>query len=167
MDDPVEIGRRIAEARRRCGLNKNQLARALGTSWQHVDRWEKGRTAPGRQYLSRLASLLGVTVDALIGPEASPGLAEEPEALVEFLHFYAPADLTDREVAWLRQAPLEDEPTPGDYLDLLRALRRGSGRGASTRPPPPKSGNHLIVDRDEVMRRLRVRGTGSGGSGTE
>ena len=167
MDDPVEIGRRIADARRRRGLNKNQLARALGTSWQHVDRWEKGRTAPGRQYLSRLASLLGVSVDSLIGPEAAPAAPDEPEALVEFLRFYAPEDLTEKEIVWLREAPLEEEPTPGDYLDLLRALRRGGGRSASTRPPPPKSGNHLIVDRDEVMRRLRVRGTGSGGSGTE
>lgn len=106
-------------------MNRNQLARALGTSWQHVDHWEKGRTRPTVESVRRLAELLEVTIDFLLGLEDAPG---ERSVLDRFLHELAPRDLTLEEEHWLRSAPLDDaRATPDDYLDLLLRLR-GVGR---------------------------------------
>ena len=49
------LGKRITDARNACGINRNELARRLGTSWALINRWEKGsrRRAPHRYVASR------------------------------------------------------------------------------------------------------------------
>ncbi|MCC6873516.1 MAG: helix-turn-helix domain-containing protein [Sandaracinaceae bacterium] len=129
------LGQRIASARAAAGLNRNQLARALGTSWQHVDHWEKGRTQPSLESVRRIAEVLGVSVDYLMG------LRDQPErsssALERFLLELAPSDMTAEEEQWLRAAPLPLSATPQQYLQLLESVR---GVGA------PKSGMRAKVD---------------------
>jgi transcriptional regulator with XRE-family HTH domain len=142
-----ELGDRIAAARERAGMNKNQLARQLGTSWQHVDHWEKGRTQPSLPSIRRIAEVLHVTVDALIG-EGGPHTA-----LAAFLSQLAPSDLTAEEEAWLRRAPVDHEgASPEDYRGLLDELRRISSK--------PKSGRRLKVDPDALERAIRKRANG-------
>src|SRR5690606_36400989 len=93
------IGERIAWARERAGLNKNRFARELGTSWQHVDHWVKGRTEPSLASMRRIAELLGVSVDFLLGVRDEPG-GIEPKALERFLAELAPDDLIPHEEEW-------------------------------------------------------------------
>jgi len=160
--DPKRIGARIRAARERLGRNKNQMAREIGTSWQHVDRWEKGKTIPASDSLKKLAEYLGVSVDHLLDAEAAD-TPSEPEALAEFLASYAPRDLSGIELDWLRRAPLGADATPGRYVDLLRALRAGGalivpvGERPESEAPRPRSGTHAKVDRDEALARSKKR----------
>lgn len=51
------IGERIVEAYEGAGLNRNQFAQALGTTYANVIRWEKGETRPKGDYLAKIASV--------------------------------------------------------------------------------------------------------------
>lgn len=154
------IGERIAWARERAGLNKNRFARELGTSWQHVDHWEKGRTEPSLGSMRRIAELLGVSVDFLLGVRDEPDAAVEPKPLERFLAELAPKDLTPSEQEWLRSAPLDaSRASPEDYLRLLENLRN-IGR-ASEAAAPKRSGRRRKVDVKDVERVVAQRKRGS------
>ena len=75
--DSKQMGKRIAEARKRRGLNPNQLARRAGISWANLVRYEEGKNEPGAGRLLRIADVLGVTVDWLLGRRGAPE-REEP-----------------------------------------------------------------------------------------
>lgn len=118
------LGSRLERARVLAGLNKNQLARAVGTSWQHIDHWERDRVAPSAASLQRLAGVLAVSVAFLVGEDTLAVPRSITEALSVFLLRYAPPDLTEDETAWLRAAPVDPSAaSPGLYLDLLHRLR--------------------------------------------
>ncbi|MDT0215846.1 XRE family transcriptional regulator [Alcaligenes sp. AB3] len=58
---------RIKQARLDKGLSMEGLAELVGLrSWQSIQQWENGATAPQRKRLERVASALGVTVDFLM-----------------------------------------------------------------------------------------------------
>jgi transcriptional regulator with XRE-family HTH domain len=61
------VGKRIAEARKKRGLNPNQLAQRAGVSRANLVRYEEGKNEPGAGRLLRIADILGVTVDWLLG----------------------------------------------------------------------------------------------------
>ena len=149
------------------------MARDLGTSWQHVDRWERGATEPSPESLRKLATYLDVSVDHLLGSDEPPALDaahRETSALDDFLDAYAPQDITEREVAWLRAAPVDHAgATPGDYLNMLHGLR-STARPASTPPPaprkpPPRSGRQKRVDVSGILSKSDVPDVGSAGEG--
>lgn len=150
MIDPVVVGERIRRAREHLNWNKNELARALGTSWQHVDRWESGRVAPTLSSLGRIARTLGVRAEFLLG------LTEErvqPSAIEIFLSEHAPADLSTDEELWLRQAPMEDASAES-YARLLDELRRSR--------PAAKSRTRKKVSRASIKREQARRAAKTG-----
>ncbi|MEM9189923.1 MAG: helix-turn-helix transcriptional regulator [Myxococcota bacterium] len=149
----ADIGERIRHAREQLGINRNQMARELGTSWQHVQRWETGRTAPSTDSLAKIAALLNVTVGHLLGHgETTVGPST---GLQEFLATFAPADLTEAEERWLRTAPVESG-SPGMYVDILHALRNGARpRTIPPRQDPAQSGTHARVIREEILEKLK------------
>lgn len=73
-----EIGSRIARARAKRGLNRNQLAKASGMSWANLVRYEQGENEPSAGKLLRIASALGVSVDWLLGVKGAPEVAASP-----------------------------------------------------------------------------------------
>jgi transcriptional regulator with XRE-family HTH domain len=75
--DCKQVGKRIAEARMRRGLNANQLARKAGISWANLARYEEGKNEPGAGRLLRIADALGVTADWLLGRQ---GVLEREES---------------------------------------------------------------------------------------
>jgi transcriptional regulator with XRE-family HTH domain len=130
------LGARLERARELAGLNKNQLARAVGTSWQHLDHWERDRVAPSSSSLQRLAGVLAVSVAYLLGEETLAVPRSVTEALSVFLLRYAPPDLTEEETAWLRAAPVDPSAaSPGLYLDLLHRLRTSVPVAPASAPP--------------------------------
>ena len=129
----VHVGARIAAARKNRGLNRNQLARKIGTSWALVDRWEKERTVPNLESLQRIAAALHVSTDDLLGRAASSQGTITAE-LADFRRHHAPADLTDAEMRWLSFCPIE----PGlfqseDFAKLLDWFRYQRAKASERR----------------------------------
>ena len=73
------LGSNIMTLRKANGLTQEQLASALGISFQAVSKWETGNSCPDISTLPLLADLFSVTVDQLIGRVPLMGLPEEPE----------------------------------------------------------------------------------------
>lgn len=75
------IHQRIRRLRERKGMSMQELARESGLkSWQAVQQWENGETAPNRKRIAEVANALGVTEhELLFGLEgdAEAGTAEE------------------------------------------------------------------------------------------
>lgn len=67
-----ELSARVAQLRKEQGLTQAQLAEALGTSQQQVASYEVARLRIPASMLPRLARVLGVTLEALIGEEEKP-----------------------------------------------------------------------------------------------
>jgi len=57
----------IARLRRERGLTQEELAASLGITYQAVSKWETGQTMPDLALLPKLAGLLRVTTDRLLG----------------------------------------------------------------------------------------------------
>src|SRR5690606_33340852 len=69
------IHTRIREARQAKGLSTERLAALVGVSYQTIQQWENGKTAPKRQRLAKVADALGVTVEFLslgTAPDENP-----------------------------------------------------------------------------------------------
>jgi transcriptional regulator with XRE-family HTH domain len=65
----AELGARVAELRKGLGLTQQQLADALDTTQQQVASYEVARLRIPASMLPRLARVLGVTLEMLIGDE--------------------------------------------------------------------------------------------------
>ncbi len=65
------IGARIALARRSKGFTQQDLAGAVGVSFQAVSKWETERTLPDVALLVRIADTLDLTLDELIAGRRS------------------------------------------------------------------------------------------------
>ena len=69
----MSLGERIAELRKLCGLNQNQLAKLMEVSRQAVSKWETGQSAPDALNLIRLAEILETDVEYLTTGRRSYG----------------------------------------------------------------------------------------------
>jgi transcriptional regulator with XRE-family HTH domain len=67
-----ELGARVAELRKEQGITQQQLADLLDVSQQSVAAYEVGRLRIAVSMLPRLARVLGVSVEALIGETVKP-----------------------------------------------------------------------------------------------
>ena len=56
--------------RKELGFTQNQLAEALSISFEAVSKWENNTAYPDIEMLPRLAAVLHITVDALLGYES-------------------------------------------------------------------------------------------------
>ena len=64
VDDPVEVGRRLRDARERAGLSQRQLS-FDGCSPAYISRIEAGERIPSLQLLREMGRRLGVSEDWL------------------------------------------------------------------------------------------------------
>ena len=76
-DRAAAFGLALRELRRRAGLTQRALAIALDVTPSVVHRWERRGATPSTPHLVRLAAVLGVTVDDLLG-RLAPGAAVTP-----------------------------------------------------------------------------------------
>lgn len=60
-------GNRLRTWRETRGYTQEELADLLEVSTQQVYRWESGKNDPTGDYLARMAKLLGITTDFLLG----------------------------------------------------------------------------------------------------
>lgn len=68
--DAGEFGKRLRRFLDAAGITPKEFAAQIGRSWGYVRSMLAGiKGPPGRETLERMASVLGITVDALIGAE--------------------------------------------------------------------------------------------------
>jgi len=65
------MGKRISALRKAAGLTQEQLAEKLGVTPQAVSKWENDQSCPDISILPRLAEILGVSCDYLLGNETT------------------------------------------------------------------------------------------------
>ena len=63
------LGKRISAHRKELGLTQDQMAERLGVTAQAVSKWENDLSCPDIAMLPKLASLFGISIDALLGNE--------------------------------------------------------------------------------------------------
>ncbi len=68
--DMRRTGRTIARLRRERNLSQMALADRIGVSYQAVSNWERGQSMPDIAKLPDLATILGTTIDELLGRNA-------------------------------------------------------------------------------------------------
>ena len=77
---------RIQEAREARGWTQEQLANALGTTQQSLQRWESGAVDPKSSKILAMSELLGVTVSYLLGIDPSADeLSHDEHAIVSLM----------------------------------------------------------------------------------
>jgi transcriptional regulator with XRE-family HTH domain len=64
------LGGRLRELREAAGLTQQQVADAVGCSWQAVSRWERDKREPGWSQVIALCAALGVSCEAFQTPPA-------------------------------------------------------------------------------------------------
>jgi transcriptional regulator with XRE-family HTH domain len=108
MSDSSAIGERIRLARQERRMTQERLAELVGVTRSAVAQWETGRAGQITGNLSRIASVLDVTVEHLMHGTHSPAVD-------------AARQLRGDESAMLR---LYRECAPADQQLLLRTARR-------------------------------------------
>lgn len=63
----MHIGKTIADRRRALGMTQQALAEKLNISFQAISKWENSIAYPDITYLPRLAAILQISTDALLG----------------------------------------------------------------------------------------------------
>lgn len=77
----TSLGEKIALLRKAKGLTQEVLAEKCSVSAQAVSKWENDITAPDISLLPHLSSLLGVSVDELLGVQRSDVVAVNRETV--------------------------------------------------------------------------------------
>ena len=92
----IDVGDRIRDARKRMGLNQEELAEMARLNRVTVAKYESGKVEPGAQALSRIADALEVTVDELLGREVEQGSDQvtytDPDDALRFALYGGDAD---------------------------------------------------------------------------
>lgn len=63
---------KLKELREEAHLTQAELAKAIGNVQRNISNWENGASEPDIATILRLADVLGVTVDELLGREEAP-----------------------------------------------------------------------------------------------
>ena len=58
--------------RKQCGYSQKDLASQLFVTQQAVGKWERGEATPNRETVLKIAKILGITTDQLLGDTATP-----------------------------------------------------------------------------------------------
>jgi transcriptional regulator with XRE-family HTH domain len=76
----VSLGEKIASLRKQRGWTQDLFAEKVGVHKNHVTRWETGRMKPSTNTLRKIASVLGISLEALMDSNSVPvDLTEDPE----------------------------------------------------------------------------------------
>ena len=84
------LGKRLKQARKNTGHTQEYVANILGTTYQTISNYERGVRDPDTDSLDRLASLLNVTTDYLLGrtdDPAPPAAPPRPDYKAKILAF--------------------------------------------------------------------------------
>ncbi len=128
----IHVGSRVRLRRNLLGMNQTDLGKAVGTSYQQIQKYERGVNRVGASRLFNLGRALDVPVSFFFedlspaaaggGKRRTRGLSEAPAAVLE------PDSLSKRETGELIRAyyRVKDPRVRKRVLGLLQALGKAS-----------------------------------------
>jgi transcriptional regulator with XRE-family HTH domain len=117
------VGNRIRMRREALGMSQSALGRAIGVSFQQVQKYEQGKNRIGASRLTAIASHLGVTVASLF--DEMPTGGAEPDDVIAALRERGAVDLV-RAYGSIRDSHLRQQ-----MLDLVQSVARLSAKPAA------------------------------------
>ena len=66
------LGDQMRRYRKQCGYSQKDLASQLFVNQQAVGKWERGEATPNPETVLKIAKILGITTDQLLGDTATP-----------------------------------------------------------------------------------------------
>lgn len=96
MPDPARA-HQLSKLRKAAGLSQRELANALGVHHSNIGFWERTGIAPRGEVLPRMAEILGVSVDSLLGENPRAKAAAAAPAGRARLAFTAVSKLPKRQ----------------------------------------------------------------------
>lgn len=87
---------RLKSARNKCGISQKKLAEKLFVSQQTIAKWETDKATPNPEAITKIADLLNVSLDYLLGREpinAEPFAYENTSTLKIPIYGYIPAGI--------------------------------------------------------------------------
>ena len=113
---PENVGRRIADLRKKRGLSQVSMAKAVGISQKAVSHYERGSRTPPASRVAKIAEVLGISTDEILGVEKA---AKDP-------------DLPQSVWTWKRLRRVMDLPTRArkavfNYIDLQHLKHTTAG----------------------------------------
>lgn len=131
----VHVGLRVRLRRQRLGLSQDALAKALGLSFQQVQKYERGTNRVSASKLFEIAGALEAPVawffEGLVQSDADPETAEDWA-----LRLYLQTEQAQRLARAV--APLGPAVAEG-LIRLAEGIATERGHGADGRPPPQSS----------------------------
>lgn len=127
--DPIDVfvGARLRDRRAELGRNQSELARALGVTFQQVQKYEKGVNRVSASMLARAATFLGVTpgyffpdadvTDLPVGPVSKLIATREGLELARLFPDLRP----DCQKSLMSIVRAMAAPTPADVVEALQA----------------------------------------------
>ena len=77
--DVKNLGKTIAEQRKRLNMSQKNLADKLNVSNKTISKWECGNGIPDIESLDKLASAFGITLEELLNPKPETAQNEKEE----------------------------------------------------------------------------------------
>jgi len=122
---PVDrhVGRRVCEKRISLGYNQSDLGRALGLTFQQIQKYEKGSNRIGASRLQRISEVLNVAIsfffEDLPGGAASAGGLSEPSGPDYVVDFLSTSEGLQLNRAFVK---ISDPKVRRRIIDLVRSL---------------------------------------------
>ncbi len=99
---------RIAQERKKLGLNQEELAAKVGVSQKSISKYERGTRRPNYETLTAMAKLFNVSVDYLLGTDnemftdESDFISEDEYALVHLYREFQKDELKEQQLKKLQ-----------------------------------------------------------------
>ena len=112
LTPPKEIGARLASFRKEAGMSQAQLAQALGITQRSISFYEREANYIPSTLLPRMAEILGVSVENIIGANGNAHKKRGPKSRLE------------RQLDLVKQLPKNDQQFVSKFLEQVLAVKR-------------------------------------------
>lgn len=135
-------------------MSMEGLAAAIGVTWQTVQQWENGKTAPKRKRLEDVAQMLNTTVDFLLtgGPKEEPEYVSVRRVDVRFSAGHGSVVISEDEKSrlWFRADFLRAEGADPEFTVVADSV------GDSMFPAIPEKATVLLNLQDKAIRNEKI-----------
>jgi transcriptional regulator with XRE-family HTH domain len=122
----MDISARLKEARIRRGLTQDELAQRTSVAKDQISRWENGKSPRDMDAIMRIADVLDVTLDWLMGRVGGSLVPDGLRALLDGAARYFTTPLSSEDERWALDFVRSHGDVPvHDWIARMNGHRRG------------------------------------------